>query len=82
MRDRIKRITNYEVKERIASIFSSTDELFQSTNRNFFLVDTLYFVDRLERFQIFNGINQRKREKNLRKNQVRYKEILLFQSTN
>ena len=29
-----KKHPNYEVKERIASIFSSTDELFQSNNRD------------------------------------------------
>ena len=58
-----KKDSNYEVKERIASIFSSKDKLFQSNNRNKFLLNTLYFLDRLENSQIFKGINQRKREK-------------------
>ena len=47
------RHSNYEVKEQMHLFFSSIDELFQSNNRNEFLLNTMYFVIRFKDFSCF-----------------------------
>ena len=58
--------------------FSSIDELSQLSNRNFFLLDTLYFVYRLKFLLIFKGINLRNKGNNLDKTKRDTKKYCYF----
>ena len=57
--------------------FSSKDELFQSNNKNKF-IKYLVSLRQIGEFQIFKGINQRKREKNLNEIKCDIKKYCYF----